>query len=326
MRRREFITLIGGAAAWPIVVRAQQAAMPMIGAVHSATSDSYAPMMAAFVRGVGEMGHVEGRNVAIEYRWAENQLDRLPALTADLVRRHAAVIFAAGSTDTALAAKVTTSTIPIVFANGADPVAVGLVASLNRPGGNITGVTFLVVTLGQKKLEMLREVVPTAAVVAFLLNPKLATADIQLKDMQAAARTLGLQLHVVHASADPDLDVAFASLVQLRAGALVIGADAFFNSRRDQLVALAARHSIPTVYPWREAAAAGGLMSYGTSLLDAYRQAGNYAGRILNGEKTAELPVQQSVKVELVINLKTAKSLGLNFPITLLGRADEVVE
>jgi putative ABC transport system substrate-binding protein len=327
MRRREFIVLIGGAAvAWPLHAHAQQPTIPVIGFLHTATPDSYAPMTVAFRQGLSEAGYVEGRNVAVEYRWAENQRDRLRALAADLVSRQVVVIFAGGNLEASLVAKAATSTIPIVFANGSDPVADGLVASLNRPGGNVTGATFLITTLGQKKLELLHEVVPKAAVIAVLLNPDVFTSGTQLKDVQAAGRALGLQVHVLHASTERELDSAFASLTQLRAEALVVGADAFFNSRRDELVALAARHSIPTVYPWREAAAAGGLMSYGTSFADAYRQAGIYTGRILRGEKPADLPVQQSTKVELVINLKTAKTLGLTFPIPLLGRADEVIE
>jgi putative ABC transport system substrate-binding protein len=283
-------------------------------------------MAAAFRQGLSEAGYVEGRNVAFEYRWAENEPDRLPGLAEDLVRHGAAVILAGGNTDAALAAQRATSTIPIVFAMGSDPVALGLVASLNRPGGNITGVTFLATTLGPKKLELLSAVVPTAKVIGMIIGTTMATADFQLTDVQAAARTLGLQIHVVRVSTDRDFETAFTSLLQLRAGGLVIGGDASLNSRRDLLLALAARHSIPTVYPWREAVTAGGLMSYGASITDAYRQAGIYAGRILKGEKSADLPVQQSSKVELAINLKTAKTLGLTFPLPLLGRADEVIE
>jgi putative tryptophan/tyrosine transport system substrate-binding protein len=327
VKRREFITLLGGAAAmWPIAAQAQQAAIPVIGFLHSATSNSYAPMTTAFRKSLNEAGYVEGQNVAIEYRWAESHLDRLPELAADLVRRQVSVIFTGGGSDPSLAAKAATSKIPIVFANGTDPVEAGLVASLNRPGGNITGITFLNNTLGPKEVEAMHELVPKAAIIAVLLNPKLATAASQLKDVEMAARTLGLQVQVLHASMEPDLDMVFASLLQLRVGGLAIGADAFFFSRRDQLVGLATRYSVPTVYPWREAVTAGGLVSYGASVTDAYRLAGIYAGRILKGDKPADLPVQQSTKTELAINLKTAKALGLDVPPTLLARADEVIE
>jgi ABC-type uncharacterized transport system substrate-binding protein len=327
VKRREFITLLGGAAAmWPIAAQAQQAAIPVIGFLHSATSNSYAPMTTAFRKSLNEAGYVEGQNVAIEYRWAESHLDRLPELAADLVRRQVSVIFTGGGSDPSLAAKAATSKIPIVFANGTDPVEAGLVASLNRPGGNITGITFLNNTLGPKEVEAMHELVPKAAIIAVLLNPKLATAASQLKDVEMAARTLGLQVQVLHASTEPDLDMVFASLLQLRVGGLAIGADAFFFSRRDQLVGLATRYSVPTVYPWREAVTAGGLVSYGASVTDAYRLAGIYAGRILKGDKPAELPVQQSTKTELAINLKTAKGLGIEVPTSLLLRADEVIE
>jgi len=325
--RRQFMTLLGGAAvAWPLAARAQQPTMPVIGFLHSATSNSYAPMTAAFRKSLNEAGYIEGQNVAIEYRWAESQLDRLPELAADLVRGQVSVIFTGGGSDPSLAAKAATSKTPIVFANGTDPVEAGLVASLNRPGGNITGITFLNNTLGPKEVEVIHELAPKAAVVAVLLNPKLATAASQLKDVEMAARALGLQVQVLHASMEHDLDMVFASLLQLRAGGLAIGADAFFFSRRDQLVALAARYSVPTVYPWREAVTAGGLVSYGASVTDAYRLAGIYTGRILKGDKPAELPVQQSTKTELAINLKTAKALGIEVPTSLLLRADEVIE
>jgi putative tryptophan/tyrosine transport system substrate-binding protein len=327
MKRREFITLLGGAAAtWPLAARAQQPAMPVIGFLHSATSNSYAPMTTAFRKSLNEAGYVEGQNVAIEYRWAESHLDRLPALAADLVHRQVSVIFTGGGSDPSLAAKAATSEIPIVFANGTDPVEAGLVASLNRPGGNITGITFLNNTLGPKEVEAMHELVPKAAIIAVLLNPKLATAASQLKDVEMAARVLGLQVQVLHASMEPDLDMVFASLLQLRVGGLAIGADAFFFSRRDQLVGLATRYSVPTVYPWREAVTAGGLASYGASVTDACRLAGIYTGRILKGDKPAELPVQQSTKTELAINLKTAKALGIEVPTSLLLRADQVIE
>jgi putative ABC transport system substrate-binding protein len=327
VKRRAFITLLGGAAAaWPLVAKAQQRSMPVIGFLHSATPNSYAPMTTAFRKSLNRAGYVEGQNVAIEYRWAESHLDRLPELAADLVRRQVSVIFTGGGSDPSLAAKAATSKIPIVFANGTDPVEAGLVASLNRPGGNITGITFLNNTLGPKEVEAMHELVPKAAIIAVLLNPKLATAASQLKDVEMAARTLGVQVQVLYASTEPDFDMVFASLLQLRVGGLAIGADAFFFSRRDQLVELATHYSVPTVYPWREAVTAGGLVSYGASVTDAYRLAGVYTGRILKGDKPAELPVQQSTTTELAINLKAAKALGIEVPTSLLLRADEVIE
>jgi putative ABC transport system substrate-binding protein len=327
MRRREFITLLGGAAAWPLAARAQQAALPVIGFLGSESPELWAHRLRAFHQGLGETGHAEDRNVTIEYRWAEGHNDRLPALAADLVRRQVTVIAAPNSTPAALAARAATATIPIVFAVAVDPVEVGLVGSLNRPGGNLTGVTSLNVEIGPKRLELLHEAVPVATVVALLVNPTSPTlAESTTKDLRATARTLGLQMHVVHASTEREFETVFASLLQLRAGALVIGADALFNSRLEQLAALALRHAVPTVYQFREFPVAGGLMSYGTSITDAYRQVGVYTGRVLKGDKPADLPVQQLAKVELVINLKTAKTLGITFPITLLGRADEVIE
>ena len=284
-------------------------------------------MMAVFRKSLSAVGYSEGQNVAIELRWAEGRLERLPELAADLVRRQVSVIFAGGGAEPALAAKAATSKIPIVFANGVDPVEVGLVTSLSRPGGNITGVSFLVNTLGPKELEALHDLRPQATVIAALINPDLATTASQSQDIEMAARALGLQVRVLHASTEREMEAVFeSSLPQVQADGLVIGANAFFFSRRDQLVRLATRYSVPTVYPWREAVVAGGLMSYGANVADAYRLAGNYTGRILRGEKPADLPVQQSTNTELVINLKTAKSLGLTFPITLLGRADEVIE
>jgi len=300
--------------------------MPAIGFLHSATASGYVPMTAAFRRSLSEAGYTADQNATIEYRWAEGHLDRLPDLAAELVRREVSLMFTGGGSDTCLAAKAATSKIPIVFANGTDPVEVGLVASLNRPGGNVTGITFLIDTLSPKELEVLHEVVPKAALIAVLLNPKLANSTSQLQDVQEAARVLSRQIHVFHASTASDIDVVFSSLVQLQAGGLLIGANSFFFSQRDRLVGLAARYAIPAVYPWREAAAAGGLVSYGASITDAYRLAGVCAGRILRGEKPANTPVQQSTNTELVINLKTAKALGVTVPQSLLGRADEVIE
>jgi putative ABC transport system substrate-binding protein len=326
MKRREFITLLGGVAMWPIAARAQQPPMPVVGFLRNTAATGSAHLVAAFLQGLKEAGFVEGRNVAIEYRWADNQTDRLPALAADLVRRQVTAIVAA-AIPAALAAKAATTTIPIVFETGADPVEIGLVASLSRPGGNLTGVTTLNVELGPKRLELLHEVVPTTRSIALLVNPASPVNAARLStDTQTAARAFGLQLNVLHASTERDFDAVFASLIQLRAGALVIGNDAFFLSRSEQLAALTARHAVPTIFAYREFAVAGGLMSYGGSLTDAYRLTGVYTGRILKGEKPVDLPVQQSTKVELFINLKTAKTLGLTFPITLLGRADEVIE
>jgi putative ABC transport system substrate-binding protein len=326
MKRRAFIALIGGAAvAWPLPARAQQPAMPVIGFLNGASAWEYAPLVDAFRQSLGESGYFEGRNVAVEYRWAEGHYDRLPTLAADLVRRQVTVIAAAGGTQAALVAKAATTAIPIVFSIGADPIAAGLVTSLNRPGGNLTGVVTLAVELGPKRLELAHEMVPAASSAALLVNPSDATqADI--KKSQEAARALGLQLHILRAGSERELDMAFAAVLQLRAGALVINADAFFNSRSEQLAELALRHRVPAFYQYRQFAAAGGLASYGSRLADAYRQVGIYTGRILKGEKPADLPVQQATKVELIINLKTAKALGLEIPPTLLARADEVIE
>jgi putative ABC transport system substrate-binding protein len=323
--RRKFLAALGGAAvAWPLAARAQQPAMPVIGFLNGGSPD--ANRVAAFRQGLNEIGYIEGRNLAIEYHWAEGQYDRLPALAADLVRRPVNVI-AATSTPAAITAKATTTTIPIVFITSSDPVQLGLAASLNRPGANLTGATTLAIEITPKRLEILHELLPTAKLFALLVNPTNPYADILSRNVQAAARTLGLQLHILHASTEHDFDTVFATLVQLRAGGLVIGGiEIFFESRRGQLAALALRHSIPTIYQSREFVVAGGLMGYGGNTMDSYRLAGLYTGRILKGEKPADLPVQQVTKVDLIINLKTAKVLGLDIPPTLLARADEVIE
>jgi len=326
IRRRKFLaTLLGGAAAWPLAARAQQAAMPVVGFLNTRVPGADPHLLAAFRRGLKETGYVEGQNVAIEYRWAYNQYDRLPALAADLVRRQVTVIAAIGS-PSAPAAKATTTTIPIVFIIGFDPVEVGLVTSLNRPGGNLTGVTVLGVELGSKRLELLHELAPTANIVAALVNPNTPAAETQSTDLQTAARSLGLKLHVLHASSERDFDTVFASLLQLGAGGLVVGNDTFFSTRSEQLAALALRHGVPAIFQYRQFVEAGGLMSYGGDLADNYRLTGVYTGRVLKGENPADLPVMQSTKVQLIINLKTARALGLTVPLSLLGRADEVIE
>jgi putative ABC transport system substrate-binding protein len=327
MQRRQFIAFLGGgAAAWPLASRAQQPAPPVVGFVNFASPKSYARQLSAFLKGLGETGYVEGQNVAIEYRWAEGRNDRLRAMVADLVHRRVTVI-AATSTPAALAAEAATKTIPIVFETGGDPVRLGLVPSLNRPGGNVTGVTNANVGIAPKRLQLLHELVPTASVVALLVNPaNPALTETTTKEVQAAALDLGLELHVLNANTERDFDGVFAKLTQLRAGGLVIGPDVFFTSQREQLAELALRHAVPAIYQYREFVAAGGLISYGAEITDAYRLAGIYTGRVLKGDKPADLPVQQATKVELHINLKTAKALGLNVPNTLIGRADEVIE
>jgi ABC-type uncharacterized transport system substrate-binding protein len=309
----------------PGVCRAQQPAMPVIGFLHSATLEAYAPMVAAFRQGLREAGYLEGQNVTIEYRWAEGHYDRLRALAADLIGRNVAVI-AATSTPAAQAAKAATATVPTVFTTGDDPIKLGLVASLNRPGGNVTGVSSLLVELGSKQLGLLRELAPGIAVVAVLANPNFPGTERQLKDVEAGARVLGLQLLVLMASSESEIDAAFPKIAQQGGAALLVGVDPFFLSLRDQIVALAARHAIPALYPVRDFAVAGGLMSYGTDFAGSYREAGIYTGRIVRGEKPADLPVQRSTKFELVINFKTAKALGLNVPSSMQLLADEVIE
>jgi len=326
MRRREFITLLGGAAgAWPLATRAQQPAMPVIGVLSGRSLDDSKDFVAAFGQGLNEAGFVEHRNVAIDYRWAENHVDRLPALAGELVRRQVAVILAVGGVLPAQVAKAATSSIPVVFIIGGDPVKLGLVASLNRPGGNLTGVTILSGALTAKRLELLRELRPQASV-ACLVNPSSPEAETQLTDIREAVRTTGKDLRLLNVSDDDGLDAAFATLVREQIGGLLVANDAFFVGRREKIVALAARHVIPAMYFLRGFAAVGGLMSYGNSLADSYHRVGISTGRILRGAKPADLPVEQAAKIELVLNLKTAKALGLSFPLTLLGRADEVIE
>jgi putative ABC transport system substrate-binding protein len=327
MRRREFIRLIGSVAAtWPLAAHAQQSAMPVVGFINVASAKDYAPLLSAFLKGLSEAGYVDGRNVSIEYRWAEGRQDRLPTMVADLIH-HGVAVIAATTTEAALAAKTATATIPIVFTTSGDPVKLGLVVNLNRPGRNVTGVTSLLVLVLSKRLELLHELVPTASSMAVLVNPANPTvAEINSKELLAAARTLGLELHILNASTERDIDGAFAKLIQLRTGGLVIAPDPFYNGRVEQLAALTIRHAVPAIHHSREFVVAGGLLSYGGGSADAYRLAGNYTGRVLRGDKPADLPVQQATKVELYINLKAAKALGITVPQSVQNRADEVIE
>jgi putative ABC transport system substrate-binding protein len=327
VRRRDFITLFGGTAVatWPLAARAQQQGMPVIGLLTSRAAGDSPQLLAAFRQGLKDSGFVEGQNVAIEYRFADNQNERLPALAADLVQRQVAVI-AATTTVAALAAKKATANIPIVFEMGGDPVRLGLVASLNRPGGNVTGITQLNIVVAPKRLELLHELVPTATVMVLLIDPTDPVSETISRDLQAVARSLGLDLHILNASTEAEFDPVFAKISQLRAGGLVLGAGAFFTARAEELAALALRYAVPAVYESRAFVLAGGLASYGSSLTDSYRLAGIYAGRVLKGEKPAHLPVQQSTRVEMFLNLKTAKALGISVPLPLSGRADELIE
>ena len=326
MQRRKFIALLSGVAAWPVVARAQQPVMPVIGCLNSAAAGPIAHLLAAFRQGLGETGYIEGQNVAIEYRLAEGQYDRLPALAADLVKRQVSVIATGGGTVSALAAKTATTTIPIVFVSDSDPVKIGLVASINRPGGNVTGIHQLTSGLEAKRVGLLHELIPGATSIAVLVNPNYPDAEAQIKEVQEAARTLGLRLHILKASNESDFDTIFATVTEQHAGALLIASDPFLFSQRNQLVALAAHYAVPAIYQFREVAAVGGLMSYGTRITDSYHQVGVYTGRILKGTKPTDLPVVQSTKFEFVINLKTAKSLGVTIAPTLLAQADEVIE
>jgi putative tryptophan/tyrosine transport system substrate-binding protein len=325
VKRRTFITALASAAAWPLTARAQQPALPVVGFVNVASAKGdYTPRLSAFLQGLSEAGYVDGQNVRIEYRWAEGQNELLPAMVSDLVHRQVAVIAATG-TSAALAAKAATTTIPIVFTTIVDPVQLGLVTSLNRPGGNVTGVTQTNAEMTPKRLQLLHELIPTTSVIALLVNP--ANPNLtNTKELQAAARTLGLELHVLNANTERDFNPVFQKLIQLRVGGLVIGGDPIFSSWSQQLASLALRHALPTIYETRDFAVAGGLLSYGTDFRETYHLAGNYTGRVLKGDKPADLPVQQATKVELYINLKTAKTLGITVPNTLIGRADEVIE
>jgi putative ABC transport system substrate-binding protein len=327
MRRREFIAILAGAAGtWSLDTLAQQSAFPVVGFLSSASPKPYADRVAGFRNGLNETGYVEGRDLAIEFRWAQGQYDRLPVFAVDLVRQKVAAIISSGGDVAALAAKAATSSIPIVVVTGSDPVKAGLVASFNRPGGNVTGASFVATELETKRLELLRDLVPSTAVIGVLINPTNPAAESRSKDLQMAARTLDRDIHIVNASNEGDLEAAFATLTQKPAGALLVSTDSFFTSQRDRLVALATQYALPTIYPWREFVEAGGLMSYGPIINEVYRQAGIYTGRILKGEKPADLPFVRPTKFELVVNMKTAKALGLTLPALFLARADEVIE
>jgi putative ABC transport system substrate-binding protein len=325
MRRREFITGVATTSAWPLVARAQQPS-PVVGFLNGSSPATWAPFATAFRTGLKEIGYIEGQNVAIEYRWAEGRAGPLPTLAAELVGGKPAVIVAAGGDQAVLAAKNATTTTPILFISGSDPVKLGLVASLNRPGGNLTGVTQFTAALEPKRFELLRETVPNARLIALLVNPDYPSSQTQVSEVQSAARAIGQSIVVINANTESGIDAAVADIVQKRGDAVLVGSDPFFTSQREKLVGLAALHKLPSIYQWRNFAAIGGLMSYGTDLTESYRLLGNYAGRILKRAKLEDLPVQQLTKVELVLNLKTAKALGLIFPISLLGRADEVIE
>ena len=326
MKRRYFLALLGAAATWPLAARSQQKTIPVIGFLGIATAAVYAPWLAAFRRGLADMGYIEGQNLSIEYRWAEDRVDQLPALAAELVGRNVDVIATTGGTAGVLAAKAATSTIPIVFSGGSDLVATGVVASLARPGGNITGISIMGAEMMPKRFELLSELLPEAKVVALLVNPSNPTTEPTTKDVQAAARAKGVQISILKARTEAEIEAAFDNLRDLKADALLVGADPLFNNRREQLVALASRHAIPAMYEWRESVDAGGLISYGPNFTNLVRQVGTYAGKILKGAKPADLPVQQPTKFELVINLKTAKALGLTIPPSILALADEVIE
>ena len=327
MRRREFIAIFaGGAGTWPIDTLAQQSVIPVIGFLSSASPKPYAGRVTGFRKGLNEAGYIDGRDVTIEFRWAQGQYDRLPGFAADLVRQNVAVIVSSGGDVAAFAAKAATASIPIVVVSGSDPVKAGLVVSFNRPGGNITGASFVATELETKRLELLRDLLPTAAVIGILINPTNPAAESRSKNLQMAARTLDRDIHIVNVSDEGDLETAFATLTQQSAGALLVSTDSFFTSQRDRLVALAARYALPTIYPWREFVEAGGLMSYGPVINDVYRQAGIYTGRILKGEKPADLPFVRPTRFELVVNLKTAEALGLTIPPLIRARADEIIE
>jgi putative tryptophan/tyrosine transport system substrate-binding protein len=326
MRRRDFLTLLGGAAAWPLAARAQQNALPVVGYLNAGSPEAFAPLVTAFRKGLSETGYVEGRNVVIEFRWANNQFERLPDLATDLVRRQVAVIAAIGGIAAALVAKAATTTIPIVFAVGGDPVQLGLVTSLGRPGGNVTGVTGISAELSGKQLGLVHQLLPQATRLAVLVNPTTPSAEAAITEVKAAASTVGMQIEVLSAASSREIDAAFVTIVQKRAAALLVGSDPLFISRRVQLATLAVKHTVPAIFPFREDVEAGGLMSYGPSITDTNRQAGIYTGRILKGEKPADLPVQQAAKFEFIINLQTARTLGIEVPPTLIALADDVIE